>query len=143
MIDLSVSIRKYLLTINSFTDIISNYSTSKAIFNYRPVPNDAVYPMCVVSSASGGGDIDWLNCNRRSIVYHVFIYDNNSEPLKYINIEKAANIVARSFHRMDVNLLEQVGFKVVSVTASNPFPAPTDDNETIARAITLNFEVIY
>ena len=99
--------------------------------------------MCVVSSASGGGDIDWLNCNRRSIVYHVFIYDNNSEPLKYINIEKAANIVARSFHRMDVNLLEQVGFKVVSVTASNPFPAPTDDNETIARAITLNFEVIY
>lgn len=143
MIDLSISIRKYLLTITGFTDIISDYNTSKAIFNFRPVPEDAQYPMSVVQPASGGGDTDFLNCFKRSIPYHVFVYNKNSEPYDLIKIDEAANLVARSFHRMDVTKLEQSGFKIVSVTASNPFPAPADDNETVARAITLNFEVKY
>lgn len=143
MIDLSISIRKYLLSLPEFTNYISDYHNSYSVFTYRPVPKDAQYPMCIISSAAGGGDMDMLACHMRTIDYHVILYDQNSEPTKYINLERIANLVARSFHRVNTNLLEQDGFQVVSVTASNPFPAPTDDNETIARAITLNIEVTY
>lgn len=143
MIDLSVAIRKHLLTIQDFVDIIANYNNSESIFTYRPVPQDAPYPMCIISTTLGGNDSDYINCFKRNILYNVIIYDKNLTPNQYVNIERAANTVARSFHRMNPTSLDIQGVRVVSVTASNPFPAPTDDNETIARAITLNFEVNY
>lgn len=143
MIDLSVAIRKHLLTIQDFIDIIASYKNSKSVFTYRPVPEDAEYPMSVISTTLGGTDSDYINCFKRNIQYNVILYDKNLSPESYINIERVANSVARSFHRLNPTLLDLTGVNVVSVTASNPFPAPTDDNETIARAITLNFEVKY
>ena len=143
MIDLSIAIRKHLLTIQDFIDIIAPYKNSYSVFTYRPVPEDATYPMSVISTTLGGADSDYINCFKRNIQYNVIVYDKNLSPQNYVNIENVANSIARSFHRLSPTSLDLSGVKVVSVTASNPFPAPTDDNETIARAITLNFEVKY
>lgn len=144
MIDLSVMIRKYLLTIPEFTSIIADYQGDESIFNFRPVPEDAPYPMAIISSALGGADSDYVNCFKRDIPYHVTIYSKIESGNDYKKIENLANLVARSFHRIRPSLLEvPQGVNIVSVTASNPFIAPTDDNSVIARAININFEVKY
>lgn len=143
MIDLSAVIRSHLLTIPEFNSIISTYKNSKAAFTRRPVPSDAIYPICIISPIVGGGDSDYLACKIQTITHDVIIYGQNDTSQNYMNVEKVAFAVARSFHRLPPTELFIQGASLLSVTASNPFPAPTDDNDTVARAITINFEVKY
>lgn len=144
MIDLAVTIRKHLLTNQDFIDIISVFgSNSKAVFTRRPVPETAKYPLCIISPAISGAHMDYLSCKSTSIDYDVIVYGQNDTAKNYDDVEKVGYLVANLFHRVDTTKLEQNGFSIIAVTATTPFPAPTDDNDTVARAVRLTFDIKY
>lgn len=145
MIDLTVMIRKYILEIEEFTDVISNYGVDgKAIFTRRPVPEDAIYPMAVISPLYSEVKVQQITCNRRNLTYQIVVYGDNDTSDNYNKVEGAAFVLARSFDSANVHDFDMPqGAQLLGLTTTSPMSAPTDDNNRVARVVSVTFYVKY
>jgi len=143
MIDLQPAIRTHILNDVTISSLLSTYQNQKSVFTRRPTPQDATYPLVIVSPIVGENENDYIGCNgRRTLTYDIAVYSNNDEALNYRNVEKIAFRLTQIFHRMDRFALTPPSGSIVQVTASSPFPGPTDDFVKVARIVTLNIEIL-
>lgn len=144
MFDLSTNIRAALIADTSIMAKIANYKNSKAVFTRRPVPEDATYPMIVVSPLVAATNLDSLNCGRNIETYDILVYDTNEDSVNYRNVEEVAFAIARKFHRADkFSISAPTGTKIVNIMANAPLPSPTDDNVKVARFVSVQVQLSY
>lgn len=125
MIDLAPAIRTSLLTI------------ADTVYTRRPVPSGATYPMIVVSEDIVSTDRDLVASPMLFIVRDILIYGQNDTSENYREVESIAYAVRDKFHRRPDNISVN-GWHIVDVIARGPIAAPTDDNTTVGRVVTLS-----
>lgn len=142
MIDLQPAIRSRILSDSQIVSLVSAYKGSSAIFTRRPVPEDASYPMIVVSPIVTDREEDWINCQKRILTYDIIVYGNNDDSEKYRNVEKIASRLTTLFHRMPrFALTMPAGSEFIQSRVSAPMPAPVDDNQKTGRVVVVNIEL--
>lgn len=144
MIDLQPSIRQYVLNDTEFISELAEYQNSKAVFTRRPVPEDATYPLAIVSPIVGEREVDFISCyGRRILTYDIIVYSNNDSSESYRSVERAAYRLTKILHRVDRTAFSlPSGVSLIATTASSPFRAPTDDFVKIARGVTVNIDIL-
>lgn len=125
MIDLAPAIRASLLTI------------ADTVYTRRPVPSGATYPMIVVSQDIANVDRDLVSTRIQYVVRDIIVYGQNDTAAHYREVEDLAYQVFDLFHRRP-SMISVTGWHIVDVVARGPIAAPTDDNTTVARVVTLS-----
>lgn len=139
MVDVAAPIRTALIGASTVTAELTVYHSSYPVFTRRPVPDDAPYPLIIVSPDVSVGEEDGLNDLRPVITRDISIYGTNgvdSTNNQYRAVERAAYAVRNLFHRRR-NSISVPDWSVTSVVASGPIAAPVDDAQTVGRVVTL------
>lgn len=134
--DLAAPIRAALIGASGITSRLSAYASSYPVFTRRPAPVDAPYPMIMISPDISVTDRDGVNDMQPIVERDIAIYGQNDTAAHYRDVEAIAYAVRELFHRQ-WRALTVSGWKVVSIVARGPMPAPTDDEQTIGRMVTL------
>lgn len=143
MIDLQPAIRQFILSDTTFTAFLSTYLDTKAVFTRRPVPQDAQYPLAIISPLIADLQNDFVSCGGRRVITHdISIYSTNDDSLSYRNVEAAAYRLSKIMHRIPAySLVMPAGSSLIQTNAIGPLPAATDDLVKIARVVSINFEI--
>lgn len=144
MINLAKSIQDFLLADTNVTSKISVYLNSFAIFTRRPVPEDAKYPMIVVSPLVADTDLDFLRCKRRILSYDIAIYHNNDASANYRLVEELGFYIARKFDKLPRHAMTlPTGVSLVKSLARGPIVGPQDDLVKVSRVIPLELDISF
>lgn len=135
-VELSEPIRAAILAEPTITALLPVYLGSRPVFTRAPVPDDAPYPLIVAHAQMAGGAEDGLRDQRPIIIRDVTAYGYNDTPEHYRAVETIAEKVWELFDRSR-GVLTVPGWTVAGVSAQVPRPAPTDDEETVARRVEL------
>lgn len=141
MPDLAPTIRTFIL---ADTDLVSNlttYNSQKAVFTRRPVPTDAEYPLMVISPQITASENDYLTNERRTAVYDITVYGQNDTSVNYRAVEETAYKLAAKFNRL-TDLVLPTGYTLIQAVGLGPIPAPTDDDQKIARLVSVTFDIV-
>lgn len=133
-LDLAPAIREALIDEVTISGLLAEYNGEPAIFTRRPVPSESLYPMIIVSPDIVINDIDALVSRRPVVIRDVTVYGN--QPDDYRTIEQIGYSIRQLFHRQRLSITP-TGYSVVDIIATGPNPAPTDDQKTVARVVTL------
>jgi hypothetical protein len=140
--DLQPSIRSFLLADATFSNYLSAYNGSKALFTRRPVPTDALYPLGVISPIITYREQDFIGKKHFTIAHDVLIFDTNESATNYRNVEAAAFRVRQVMHRLHpTSFTMPSGYNLVQCLANEPIPGPTDDLIKVSRVVMLTFEI--
>ena len=137
-LDLAPALRDALIDAPTIYPSLASWQGEPAVHTRRPVPPDSGYPMIVVSPDVAITDEDGLNSDRPVVVRDILIY--GQQPAHYRTVESLGYAVRGLFHRAR-NSLSPAGYHVIDVRAQGPFPAPTDDENTVARAVSLTIRL--
>lgn len=143
MIDLQPALRAYLLEDTEFSSKLAIYQGARSVFTRRPVPNDATYPLSIISPIVVDNQNDFVSCGgRRTLTYDIVVYSNNSDASVYRQVEAAAFRLAKILHRIPRYALNMPnGISLIQTTAIGPLPAPVDDFVKVARVVSVNIEI--
>lgn len=136
-VDLSQPFRTAIIGSSDITDYMDAYAGSFPVFTKVPVPDDAPNFLVVVHAQIGDGEDDGLSDQRPSIIRDITVYGPNArEPVndRYRDVEATAFLIQQLFHRKKTSITVP-GWSVVDVLAGGPFPAPTDDEQTVGRRV--------
>ncbi len=133
-LDLSGPIREALLGSAPLIALLATWEGYPSIHTAIPVPEDVTYPFATVPPAAAIGNFDALVSRRPIVQRDVIIY--GQQPDHYRDVEAAAFIVRKLFHE-NRWAITVPGYQVVRITADGPVPAPTDDQNEVARAVML------
>lgn len=138
--DLAIPFRNALVASSAVTAKLTAYKGSYPVFTHRPVPTDAPYPMIVVSPDISLTDQDGINDFRPVQVRDIAVYGLNDTTAKYRNVEVLGYLVRQMFHgnRLAISVPD---WNVVDINAIGPIPAPTDDDKTVARLVSLTVQL--
>lgn len=143
MIDLSTHIRAFILADSELTDDLSTYYGAKSVFTRRPVPQDAEYPIIVISPQIGSGEFDYIDRLHRTANYDIAVYAQNDTSAHYRECEETAFLLQSKFARLtNAEFNTPAEWHLVQATATGPTPFPTDDNEKVARGVTVTFQLM-
>lgn len=142
--NLQPSIRSFLLTDSTFSNYLTDYNGSKALFTRRPVPDDAEYPLAIISPAITYRESDFVSGQKHFYLTHdLLIFDTNDSSSNYRNVENAAFRARKILHRFDVTTFSHpTGYKVLLCLADYPISGATDDLIKVSRVVQLQFDVI-
>lgn len=142
MIDLSAAIRTDILADPLAVDI-GDYLSTKALFTRRPAPNDATnFPQVFVSPQINGGQSDFINKPIRDVIYDIAVYGKNGNSVDYRLVEKIAFAIAQKYKRLGrFGITCPTGYSLVKAVGLGPRPAPTDDEETVGRVVSITFTI--
>lgn len=135
--DLSAPIRTAILAQSAITSLLSTYQGSYPVFTKRPVPDDAPYPMIVISeniTVTNAGD--GLDDERPVIQRDIAVYGSNEDPGQYRDVNAIALLVQQLFHRKRL-AISVSGWYVSGIDARGPIDA-TGDDQIAARVVTLD-----
>lgn len=139
--DLSQPIRAALVGEAAITALLPAYSGGYPIFTRRPAPDDAPYPMVLVSPDIVHEDDDGIDNEQPLITRDVSAYGQNDTADGYRAVEQIAYAVRDLFHRRPQAITPPTGWSCVSVSARGPIPAPADDENSIGRLVTLRIRL--
>jgi hypothetical protein len=134
--DLAEPIRTALLEASGIANALPTYANAKTVFTRRPVPDNAPYPIIMVSSDVSVVDQDGVNDERPVIVRDIAVYGRNETPAHYRAVETLGYAIRTLFHRQR-HALSVAGWNVIDIIASGPRAAPTDDLDTVGRLVEL------
>ncbi len=136
MINLSPSLYTFI------NDDAAIMADATKVYTRRPVPENAVYPFIVVSSQVSHAENDFINNITRNITYDVIVYGQNDTSSNYRTTENIAFLVQNKFVRLtSTQMAIPAGYHLVQVNAIGPLAYPTDDNDKIARGISVNITI--
>jgi len=141
--NLQPAIRSFALADSTFSSFLTAYKGSKALFTRRPVPEDAAYPLAVVSPAITYRESDFVSGTKHFYLTHDFlIFDTNDSSSSYRAVEDAAFRIRNLFHRLDVNSFNTPsGYRLLLCLADYPIPGATDDLIKVSRVVQLTFDI--
>ena len=138
--NLGPPIRAALVGEAAITALLPAYLDGYPIFTQRPVPDNAEYPMIVVSPDVATSEQDGIADFRPVLERDVAVYGRNNTAANYAAVETIARLVHDLFHRQR-NSIAVSGWGVVDVVARSPMPAPTDDEKTVGRVVPLTIRL--
>lgn len=133
-LDLSAPLRTALINSPTISGLLSEWNEEPAIFTRRPVPSSAMYPFILVSPNVVYLESGPLANERATVVRDILVYGDQED--HYRIVETISNEVRELFHRTRFSISVS-GYRVVLITATGPNPAPTDDEKSVARVVTL------
>src|SRR3990167_5381942 len=133
--DLSEPLRTAIVDDATIAALLPIYAGSKTVFTRRPVPDNAAFPIVVISPDIAITDQDGIDDNRPVIIRDVAVYGRN-DAASYRAVEAIAYEIRDLFHRRRQSLTV-LGWDVVDVVALGPRTAPTDDEQTVGRVVEL------
>lgn len=134
--DLSAPYRAALVGAAAITAELPVYLGSYPVFTRVPVPDDAPYPMVVVSAQLQAGEEDGVADQRPLLDRDVMVYGRNDTAAHFRQVETIARAVHALFHRQKRSITVS-GWHVADLTATGPAPAPVDDAQTVGRRVTV------
>lgn len=123
----------------AITALLGTFLSGPSIHTRRPVPEEAGYPMLIVSANVGVTDEDGLVSRRPVLVRDIIAYGEQDG--QYRTVEQLGDLLRAKFHRQK-NSFTIAGFHVIDVVATGPQPAPTDDFNHVARVVTLTIRLV-
>lgn len=114
--------------------LLGSWRSGPSIHTKRPVPQDAGYPMIVVSPDITFNDEDALRTQRNVVVRDIAVYGES--PKHYRDVEAIAYMLRTLFHRNRFSI-DPSGFHVIDIVARGPVIAPTDDTSKVGRVVSL------
>ena len=138
--DLAAPLRAALIGSASITALLTAFEGTYPIFTRRPAPTNAPWPMIMISPDIAKSDQDGLDDRRPVITRDVTVYGQNIEAIDYRNVETLGRYIHDLFHRR-WNAITVTDWKVVQIIANGPIPAPVDDDQTVARMVSLRIEL--
>lgn len=142
-VDLAVAIRDALVAEASVTDNLDAYYGSFPVFTRRPVPADSPDICVVVSPDITSVDDDGVSDLRPMIERDVAVYGPNDAAdggANYTLVETIAYAIKNFFHRTRTTITVS-GWSVTQIVARGPVAAPTDDQQTVGRVVTLGIQL--
>lgn len=137
-LDLAPALRAAILGDASIISLLSDWNGSPAVHTRRPVPSDSTYPMIVINPDSGIGDEDGINSPRPVVLRDVNAY--GLKPNDYRSVEAIGYALRALFHRQKGALVID-GYRVINILAAGPFAVGPDDEQIVARAVSLTVSV--
>jgi hypothetical protein len=134
------AVRAAIIANAAIADELAVYVGAPAVFTKRPIPDDAGYP-CVVVEAHAFADEDALVEMHPLIDVDVCVYGRNDpQGSEYRAVETVGYNLRNLFHRQRWSI-EISGASVTDIRARGPLPAPTDDEKTVGRVVTLQLRL--
>jgi hypothetical protein len=137
-LNLAGPIRDALLGNAQIAAFPGEWGNEPAIATRRPVPANYPPRIILINPDAAVGDFDGLTSDRPIIVKDIAIYGD--QPKDYRDVEACGYQVRDLFHRQRFSIVP-VGFQVVDIVASGPFPAPVDDEKTVGRIVSLTIRL--
>lgn len=134
--DLAIPLRTALVGSAGITAKLPAYNGSYPVFTRRPAPSEAPYPMIMVSPDISLVDEDGIRDLRPVQTRDIAVYGLNDTTVKYRDVEDIGYLIRELFHRQR-DAITVSGWHVVAITARGPFVAPTDDDATVGRVVSL------
>lgn len=119
----------------TITGLLSEHNSNPAVFTSVPIPAEVSYPYIVVYPDTTIGDMDALVSKRPMPVRNIGVY--GQQPDDYRTVEQIGYLLRTMFHRERFSLTN-ADYDIVLITVDGPFAAPTDDDHTVGRMVTLN-----
>lgn len=136
--DIAPNIYAAVMGNSAITSLLSTWDGDPAVFTRRPLPGDATYPLVAISPDVAYTDQDFLASGLDVVIRDVFVFGH--QPDDFRDVEKAAHLIRKLFHRQN-QALGSSDIHVVSVTASGPRIAPSDDAAIVGRVVTLTIRM--
>ncbi len=137
-LDIAPDIRDALLAEPTIAGLLTDWHSEAAIFTRIPIPEDAAYPYIVISPDIALTDADGLESDRPVVIRDIRIY--GQQPDDYRIIEQLGYLIRDLFHRDRFSIIK-TGFDIILITASGPSEAPSSDEETVGRLVTLTINM--
>lgn len=138
--DLSIPLRTAILGTSEITALLPTFMNSKTVFTRRPVPDNATYPMIVISPNISVRDEGGIDNEQPMIVRDIAAYGLNDESSNYRDVETLADLIHTLFHNQR-NAITIAGWHVVRIVATGPMPAPADDEKHVGRVVSLQIRL--
>lgn len=131
-------IRTAILSNSAIVPLLAAWNGSAAVFTRRPVPDDATFPLIIVGPlVTRDGTLDGIADHRPSVVLDVSVY--GGQPTHYREVDLIAEHLFSMFHQQKNVTVN--GYSTTQILAAGPYPAPTDDEQSIARRVRLNLRL--
>lgn len=137
-LDLAPALRDSVIDAIAISSQLGDYKGEPSVHTRRPAPAGATYPMVMISPDVGVTDGDGLNSDRPIVVKDVAVY--GKQPGDYRTVEALGYALRDHFHRNRRSIVPD-GYSVIDVQARGPVPAPTDDDKTVGRAVSLTIRL--
>jgi len=134
--DLAAPLRAAILADSGIASQLPTFKSAPAVFTRRPVPKEAPYPMIVISPDITNIDNGGLDNTQLVIQRDVTVYGQNEEAADYRLVETLAWALRDLFHQ-ERNAITVTGWCVASLSCAGPRIAPTDDDHSTGRLITV------
>lgn len=138
--DLSIPLRTALVGHSPITALLPAYKGSFTVFTRRPAPSDATYPIIMVSPDISSTEEDGINDFRPIQERDITVYGKNDNAANYRTVEQIGYLIRELFHAQRRSITVS-GWGVVAINARGPIPAPTDDDATVARMVSLTIQL--
>lgn len=138
--NLSQGLRDLILADPAITALLSPYNGSFAVFTRRPVPEDAKFPMIVISTDVTVNNEDGISYHGPVAVRDIMVYGLNENATQYRDIETLGYALRELFHRTTTPIPVD-GYHVIDVQASGPRIAPADNDNEIGRMVELTIRM--
>lgn len=122
---------------------LEEYKGEPAVFTRRPVPHDAPGRIAIINP---GNISDWdaLAVDRPwwsgTIAFYGVKGEPGSDQDDTRKVEEAADLARELFHRQRFSV-QVAGFSVIEIVAGGPVPGPTDDDNEVARIVSLRIRL--
>jgi hypothetical protein len=140
MTDLLPALRSAVLEIGAVTAELPQWGGEPAVFTRRPVPADAEDLLVLINPATSITDQDGLTSVRPVVAHDIAVYGRKGAPGAPEDqtrvVDRIAFALREHFHRNRFSV-QLAGFQVIDVRVTGPVPAPTDDDETVGRLVSL------
>lgn len=137
-------IRQAIIGNTVISDDLSVWNGEPAVFTRQPVPTDAEGIMIVIPESLAVTDQDFLTSEMPVITQDVLVYGDKGAPGSSEDqtrtVEAIGQALRTMFHRKRF-ALGNTPFHVVDIRVSGPGSAPTDDDSTIGRMVTLTMRI--
>lgn len=136
--NIAPNIRSAILANSAITSKLSTWEGEPSVHTRRPLPENASYPLVAISPDISYTDQDFLSSEMPVVVRDIFVF--GQQPDHYRVVEEIAYSLRDMFHRQNQTLVSST-IHVVSLNASGPRVAPTDNEAFVGRMVTLTIRM--
>lgn len=121
-------------------ELLEQWHGEPAVFAYRPIPADAPDLVIIINEDAAISDADGLTSERPIVERDVICYGRRGTPGDATDqspkVEAIGYAMRQLFHRQKFSVQPEA-YSVTDIVVRGPVAAPTDDDGTIARMVSL------
>jgi hypothetical protein len=137
-LNLAVPLRDALVASPDVQAICAAYKGEPAVFTRRPAPDDAPYPLVMVSPDISIGNADYLRTFMPVVTRDLAVY--GQQPDQYREVETLAYAIREQFHQVKTAIIVP-GYHVIDINCTGPIAGPADDPNIMGRIVTLSIQL--